>query len=85
MRKASRCVVYSWFDIQEQTAHTSSIRRWEEKPPVGATESLSGMLFVPSTVTAELVSDVVFITCRQKSFVDPSKLEMRFWHHINAK
>lgn len=46
MRKASRCVVYSWFDIQEQTAHTSSIRHWEEKPPVGATESLSGMLFL---------------------------------------
>lgn len=46
MRKASRCVVYSWFDIQEQTAHTSSIPHWEEKPPVGATESLSGMLFL---------------------------------------
>lgn len=46
MRKASRCVVYSWFDIQEQTAHTSSIRHWEEKPPVGATESLSVMLFL---------------------------------------
>lgn len=42
----SRCVVYSWFDIQEQTAHTSSSRHWEEKPPVGAAESLSGMLFL---------------------------------------
>lgn len=44
-----------------------------------------GRCFCARHVTAELVSDVFFITCRQKSFVDPSKLEMRFWHHINAK
>lgn len=32
MRKASRCVVYSWFDIQEQTAHTSTSDTGKKSP-----------------------------------------------------